>query len=56
MVILSKAHNQITWNHITLKLSFTSIQGLCFDFVGCESFLESNSADIFALCEKTWMI
>ena len=28
-----------------------NIQGLCSNFVDCESFLESNSPDIFALCE-----
>ena len=34
-----------------LKLSFTNIQGLRSNFVDCESFLESNSLDILALCE-----
>ena len=33
----------------SLKLSFTNIQGLCSNFVACESFLESNSPDILAL-------
>ena len=33
------------------KFSFTSIQGLCTNFVGCESFLESNSTGILALCK-----
>ena len=28
-----------------------NIQGLCSNFVDCESFLESNSPDILALCE-----
>ena len=28
-----------------------NIQGLRSNFVECESFLESNSPDIFALCE-----
>ena len=28
-----------------------NIQGLCSNFVECESFLESNSPDILALCE-----
>ena len=37
--------------HNSLKLSFTIIQGLCSNFVECESFLESNSPDILALCE-----
>ena len=34
--------------HNTLKFSFTNIRGLRFNFVECESFLESNSADILA--------
>ena len=38
--------------HNSLKLSFTSIRGLRSNFVDCESFLESNSPDILALCEK----
>ena len=35
----------------SLKLSFTNILGLNSNFVDCESFLESNSPDILALCE-----
>ena len=35
----------------SLKLNFTNIQGLRSNFVGCESFLESNYLDILALCE-----
>ena len=38
-------------SHNSLKLSFTNIRGLCLNFVDCESFLESNSPDILALCE-----
>ena len=38
--------------HNSIKLNFTNIRGLRSDFVECESFLESNSTDIFALCEK----
>ena len=38
-------------NHITLKLSFTNIRGLRSNYVDCESFLESNSPNILALCE-----
>ena len=34
-----------------LNLSFTNIWGLHSNFVDCESFLESNSLDILALCE-----
>ena len=37
--------------HNSLKLSFPNIQGLCPNFVDCESFLESNSPDILAVCE-----
>ena len=38
-------------SHNSLKLSFTNIWGLCLNFVECEFFLESNSPDIFTLCE-----
>ena len=38
-------------SHNSLKLSLTNIQGLCSNFVDYESFLESNSPDIVALCE-----
>ena len=38
-------------SHNSLKLSFTNMQGLCLNFVDCESFLESNSPDILALCK-----
>ena len=38
-------------SHTSLKLHLTNIWGLCLDFVECESFLESNSPDILALCE-----
>ena len=37
--------------HNSLKLSFTNIRSLPSNFVECESFLESNSPDILALCE-----
>ena len=37
--------------HNSLKFSFTNIQGLHSNFVDCESFLESNSPDILALCK-----
>ena len=53
LAILSKGCN---WDNfesdISLKLSFTNIHVLCPTFVECESFLESNSPDILALCEK----
>ena len=52
MVILSKGCNPNNFGpHNSLKLSFTNIRGLCSNFVKCESFLESNSSDILALCE-----
>ena len=38
-------------SHNSLKLSFTNIRGLRSNFVDCESFLESNSPDILALCK-----
>ena len=36
-------------SHISLKLSFTNIRGLCSNFVKCESFVKSSSPDILAL-------
>ena len=38
-------------SHNSLNLNFTNIRGLRLNFVDCESFLESNSPDILALCE-----
>ena len=52
MIILSKACKPDNFeSHDSLKLSFTNIRGLRSNFVDCESFLESNSPDILALCE-----
>ena len=52
MAILSKACKPDNFeSHNSLKLSFMNIQCLCLNFVGCESFLESNSPDILAMCE-----
>ena len=52
MTILSKACKTDNFeSHSSLKLSFTNIRGLHLNFVDCESFLESNSLDILALCE-----
>ena len=52
MTILSKACKPDNFElHNSLKLSFTNIRGLRLNFVDCESFLESNSPDILALCE-----
>ena len=38
-------------SHNAIKLGFTIIQGCRLNFVDCESFLESNSPYILALCE-----
>ena len=52
MAILWKACKPgIFESHNSLKLSFTNIRALCSNFVDCESFLESNSPDVLALCE-----
>ena len=52
MAILSEGHKPDNFEpHNSLTLSFTNIWGLCSNFVECESFLESNSNDILALCE-----
>ena len=52
MAILSKACKPDNFeSHNSLKLNFTNIQVLCSNFVNCESFLESNSPDILALCQ-----
>ena len=52
MAILSKACKPDNFvSHNSLKLSFTNIRGLRSNFAYCESFLESNSPDILAVCE-----
>ena len=52
MVILSKACKPDNFELLnSLKLSFTTTQVLCSNFVDCKSFLESHSPDILALCE-----
>ena len=52
MAILSKACKPDNFeSHNSLKLNFTNIRGLRSNFVDCESFLESNSPDILAVCE-----
>ena len=52
MDILSKACKPDNFeSHNSLKLSFMNIWGLHSNFVDCESFLESNSPGILALCE-----
>ena len=52
MAILSKGCKPDNFeSHNSLKLSFTNICGLCSNFVESESFLESISPDILAVCE-----
>ena len=52
MTILSKGCKPDNFeSHNSLKISLTNIRGLLSSFVECESFLESNSSDILALCE-----
>ena len=52
MTILSKACKSDNFeSHNFLRLSFTNIRVLRSNFVDRESFLESNSPDILALCE-----
>ena len=52
MAILSKGFKPDNFElHNSLKLSFTNIWGIRSNFAECESFLESNSPDIFTLCE-----
>ena len=52
MTILLKACKPDNFeSHNSLKLSFMNIRGLCSNFFDCESFRESNSPDILALCE-----
>ena len=52
MAILSKACKPDNFeSHNSVKLSSANIRGFCSNFVDCESFLESNSPDILALCE-----
>ena len=52
MAILSKACKPDNFEtHGSLKLSFTNIGSLRSNFVDSESFLESNSPDILALCK-----
>ena len=52
MAILSKEGKPDNFeSQNSLKLSFTNTQGFRSNFVDCESFLESNTCDILALCE-----
>ena len=53
MAMLSKACKPDNFeSHNSLKLSFTNIPDLRLNIVDCESFLESNSPGILALCER----
>ena len=55
MVILSRGWKSGNFeSHNSLELSSTNIQVLCSNFVECESFLESTSPNIFAVCEINW--
>ena len=50
MTILSKLHKLDNFESCySLKLCFTNISSVHSNFVGCESFLESNSLDVIAL-------
>ena len=52
MTIVSKAHHSYNFeSHSSLKFSFTNIEGLCSNSVGCEYLCESNSSDVLALSE-----
>ena len=52
MAILLKGRKPDNFeSHNSLKLSFTNIRGFRSNFVECESFLESNSSDILAVCD-----
>ena len=52
MVILTKAYKPDNFEtHNSLKLSFMNIWGLFSNFVNYESFVETSSPDILALCE-----
>ena len=52
MAILSKVYKPDNFeSNNSLKLSFMNTRGLRSNFADCESFLESNSPEILALCE-----
>ena len=52
MAIISKISKPVSFNsHTSLNISFSNIRGLRTNFVSCESFLLTQSPDIFALCE-----
>ena len=49
MVLLSVHEADNFESHNSLKLNFTNVRGFRSNYIGCESFLESNSPDILAL-------
>ena len=49
MVLLSVHEADNFESHNSLKLNFTNVRGFRSNYIGCESFLESNSLDILAL-------
>ena len=51
MAILSKARKPGVLIYTTLKNLVSPIFEVRSDFVGCESFFESNAPDILRLCE-----
>ena len=52
MAILSKRYKPDNFeSHSSLKVILTNIKGICSNFAECETFLESNSPGILALCE-----
>ena len=52
MAVLSKGCKPDHFeSHNSLKFSFANIRVLRSNFVDCESFFESNSPEILALCE-----
>ena len=52
IVILSKERRPDNFeSHNSLKMSFTNNRGFRSNFVGCESFLESKTPGILALCK-----
>ena len=53
MAILSKGCKPNNFeSHNSLKHSFANIWGLCFNFIGCESFLEWNSWHFCCIWDK----
>ena len=56
MAILSKGCKPNNFElYKSLRLTFTNIPGLCSNFFECESFLESNSPDILAPCDRGYL-